>query len=36
VVIWRGRVSRGVIGSGTGSGAASLHREMLIMAGDSG
>ena len=36
LVIWRRLVSRGVIGAGTGPGAASLHREMLIIAGDSG
>jgi hypothetical protein len=36
VVIWRGLVSRGVVGPGTGSGVARLHRLILFMAGDSG
>ena len=36
VVIWRRLVPRRVIGAGTGPSAASLHRKMLIMAGDSG
>jgi hypothetical protein len=36
VVIWRRIGPGGVIGAGTGPSAASLHREILIIAGDSG
>jgi hypothetical protein len=36
LVIWGRLVSQGVIGAGTGPGAARLHRQMLIMNGDSG